>query len=268
MILVRKNIIINAAVLFITAAIIEMTLHELAHFIAAIMVNAKEIALHHNSVSANTEALSLANKIFIKAAGPIVSLLIGILFHYICSKQTKRDMLFLFNLYMCIFGYIGFGGYLMISPLFTYGDTGYIFDALHFPMAVTIAIAMAGIVMLFFLMKNLMKYFVEMATPAIAFDNDLRISLINSILFYPLMIGTIITTLLNFPVPTFASLIAPICSPFTMLWTYGDALKKKYPADNMSKDMTSINHIQYQWLIVFVATAIINRLLVIGLSYH
>ncbi len=268
MILVRKNIIINAAVLFVITAIIEMTLHELAHFVAAIMVGAKEIVLHHNSVSANTGDLSLNSKIFIKAAGPIVSLLIGILFHYICSKQAKRDMLFLFNLYMCVFGYIGFGGYLMISPFFTYGDTGFIFDALHFPMALTITIALLGVAMLFFLMKRLMKYFVEMATPEIAFDNALRISFINSILFYPLMIGTIITTLLNFPVPTFASLIAPICSPFTMMWTYGDALKKKYPADNMSKDLTSINHIQYSWLIIFVATVIINRLLVIGLAYN
>ena len=96
-------------------------------------------------------------------------------------------------------------------------------------MWLTIAIAAIGVLVLYFLMSNLVKYFVEMGTEEIAITKERRTPFINSLILYPLLFGIIITTLLNLPVPTFLSLIAPICSPFTIVWAYGDALKKKYP---------------------------------------
>ena len=120
----KTQIIINSTILFVVASTLEMTLHEFGHFFAAIMVHAKGISIHHNYVSNVDDGISLQSLLFIKGAGPFISLLIGILFQWICSHQTKRNMLFLFNLYMSAFGYIGFFGYLMIAPMFTGGDTG------------------------------------------------------------------------------------------------------------------------------------------------
>ncbi len=159
-----KNIFINSTLLFVTASIIEMTLHEAGHFVAAMIVGAKEISLHHNYVISNSDNLTLSARIFEKAAGPIVSLIIGILFHIICLKQKKRNMLFLFNLYMSVFGYIGILGYLLISPFFISGDTGYICYVLNFPLWLTFLVAISGAVIAFLLMRNLMRYFVELGT--------------------------------------------------------------------------------------------------------
>ena len=86
-----------------------MTLHELGHFAAAILIHAKNVTLHHNYVSTETTDMSLSGAIFYAAAGPIVSLLIGACFHLVCSLQKKRNMLFLFNLYLTVFGYIEIG---------------------------------------------------------------------------------------------------------------------------------------------------------------
>jgi hypothetical protein len=42
-----------------------------------------------------------------------------------------------------------------------------------------------------------------------------------------LFAGIIITNLLNLPVKTALSLIAPLTSPFTLMWANGYALKQK-----------------------------------------
>lgn len=263
-----KNLIMNSTILFVVASTLETTLHELGHFIASILLHAKDVFLYHNYVSSNTENLSLNNTLIIKAAGPLVSLLIGILFHFNCSHRTDRTLSFLFTLYLSAFGYIGFFGYLMIAPFFTYGDTGYICMALEFPLWLTISIAFSGAIILYLIMRNLMKYFVEIGTPEIISNKPLRSVFIHSLIFYPLVFGICITTLLNLPVPTFASLIAPLFSPFALLWAYGDALRKEYPATYMNQDLQFINTKNYKWQLLFVLTVFINRLLIEGFSFH
>jgi hypothetical protein len=264
----RKNIIFNSSLLFVIASMLEMTLHESGHFIAAIFCHAKDVTLFHNNISDSVDGLSLVKVIFIKAAGPFVSLMIGFVFHFICSRQSKRNLLFLFNLYLTIFGYIGFFGYLIIAPFFTDGDTGYICYALNFPFWLTISIAAAGAGILYLLMLKLTKYFVEMGTKEIVTTKELRIPFIHSLILFPLLIGIIITTLLNFPIPVFVSLIAPVCSPFTIMWTYGHALSKNYPTEKTNRDIHSIDKINVVWIIIFVLIILLNRFLVHGISVN
>jgi hypothetical protein len=262
------NLIINSSILFVITSTLEMTLHELGHFIAGHLVHGKGIILFHNYVSGDSENMPLNQVLFVKAAGPLVSLFIGIIFQLICVKISTRNLTFLFCLYMSVFGYIGFFGYLMIAPVFTYGDTGYIFNALNFPMWIIICIALSGAVILYFIMRSLMKYFVALGTEEISNSKELRSPFVNSLIFYPLLIGILITTLLNLPVPTFASIIAPLCSPFAIMWAYGDALRKIYPHTIMSKDLLSINSKNLKWLIALILIVLMNRLLVMGFSIH
>jgi hypothetical protein len=264
----QKYVTINSALLFVITSITVMTLHECGHFLAAILVHAKQIALHHNNETNIDAGLPLASVLFIKGAGPLVSLIIGMLFHLGCSLQAKRDTLFLFKLYMSAFGYIGFFGYLMIAPVFQGGDTGYICYALGFPPWLTITIAVTGGIVLFLIINKLMKYFVEMGSKEIIADKPGRIAFMFHLLIYPLASGLIITTLLNLPVPAFISLIAPICSPFTFLWGYGNAMYKKYPSANANKQFDSFNKIK-PWLFISLALVIIvNRLLVHGIFWN
>ena len=144
-----KYVTFNSTILFIVACILQMTLHEFGHFFVAIFVHAKGISVHHNYVDNIDEGLPLRSILCIKGAGPLMSLIIGIVFHITCSLQKKRNITFLFELYMSVFGYIGFFGYLMTSPIFTNGDTGYICLALKFPIWLTIIIAVSGTFILY-----------------------------------------------------------------------------------------------------------------------
>jgi hypothetical protein len=261
----QKYVTVNSALLFVIASITTMTLHEFGHFVAAILVHAKQISLHHNNETNIDAGLPLIRALLIKGAGPLVSLITGLLFHYLCSRQTTRNMLFLFKLYMSAFGYIGFFGYLMIAPVFQDGDTGYIFHALGLPLWLTIIIAVIGAFALFFIINTRMKYFVEMGSKQIIADHRSRRSFMDALLIYPLAIGIVITTLLNLPMPAFISLISPICSPFTFLWGYGSAFYKKYDTGNYNKDFKSLNKIKPWLFVFFILVVIVNRLLVPGI---
>jgi len=262
----QRQIIINSTILFVVASTLAMTLHELGHFFALIMVNAKAIAIHHNYVSNDSTGLSLQGMLFVKAAGPFVSIVVGMLFHFICSRQTKRNLLFLFNLYMSAFGYIGFFGYLMMAPLFTGGDTGYICYALGFSIWMKIIVGLGGVAILWYLMKVLARYFVEMGSKEIVERKETRKVFTHSLLLYPIFIGIILTTPLNLPIKAVLSLIAPICSPFSFFWGYKDVLTKDYPMDNANKEFESLGKF-HSWVFIALAlTIIMNRLLVAGIS--
>lgn len=261
----HRNIIINSSVLFVLSATLEMMMHEGGHSIAALIAGAKQIVLYHNYVTDSIDGISPNGLIFINAAGPNVSLLTGLIFHYLCYTHSTRNLFFLFCLYMSVFGYIGCFGYLMVAPFFIYGDTGYIAYLLGSPMWLTVILAVFGAFLLFILMKNLTRYYVEMGTRDIISDNKTRRTFINSLMLYPLLIGILVTTLLNLPSPTFLSLLAPICSPFAIMWTYGYAVNKKYPEDKMNTNIRTVDRIEFLWVVVLLLVININRMLVTGL---
>ncbi len=253
--------------IFVLATLWQQTLHEFAHFVAAILLHSKDVTLFHNYVQHDTSALSLNSTLVIAAAGPLFSLLVGVLFQSVCANFAKRNLLFLFLLYMSAFGYINFGGYLLVSPFFRGGDTGYIFAQLNFPLWLTILCAIGGCVFLFFSMKMLCKYFIEMGTEAIINDKAQRKAFIGSIIENPLYIGVAATTLLNLPVVTFLSLLYPICSPFTLFWTFGYLYDTNYPMQKANKNLSTIEKLSWPLITFFVVSAIVNRLLVYGVRF-
>ena len=261
----EKNIVINSTMLFVIASILTMTLHEFGHFFTSILVHAQQISIHHNYTSNSSVGVSATRSIIIKITGPLVSLIIGIFFHFICSRQEKRNILFLFLTYMSIFGYIGFFGYLIIAPFTPGGDTGYVFYALGFPIWAMILLAILGVVALYFLINSLMKYFVEMGSKEIIENGVDRVKFIRSLIFYPLVIGIILTTLLNLPVPVIISLIAPICGSLSILFGYDNASKKDYSFNNTNKEFDQFNKLNLILFGFFLLTIILNRLLVYGI---
>jgi hypothetical protein len=263
-----RYVILNSTILFCVAHVLEMTLHEFGHFFASIMVHAKGISMHHNYVSNIDAGLPLKSIIFIKAAGPLVSLVIGMVFHIICFNQKKRNLTFLFNLFMAVTGYIGIFGYLMISPFFTDGDTGYICSALKFPLWLTISVAIAGALTLYFLIRNLMIFFVEMGTKEIVDRKETRTTFIHALLSVPVILGIAVTTLLNLPVISILSLIAPVFSPFTFFWDYGNALYKKYNLKITNDQFHKLNSFNPLLIILLIFTIIYNRLLVKGIYFN
>jgi hypothetical protein len=259
---------LNSTILFIVACILQLTLHEFGHFFAAILVHAKGISVHHNYADNIDEGLLLRSILLIKGAGPIVSLIIGIAFHIACALQKNRNLVFLFKLYMSVFGYIGFFGYLMTTPIFTGGDTGYICASLHFPLWLNIVIAVTGAILLYVIVSYLMKYYVEMGTNEIIDKRETRVSFIHSILLLPVLFGIPFTTLLNLPVMVLLSLIAPFFGPFTFLWGYGSALTRKYKLQTTNDNFEKLNTLNFALIILLIITIIYNRMLVKGIYYN
>lgn len=263
----KRNIIINSSLLFIIAFLWQTTLHELGHFTAAILLHAKDVTLYHNYAVYNSNGLSMSNLLAIVSAGPLFSLFIGVLFHFLCSRYKKRNSAFLFLLYMSSFGYICFGGYLMIAPFFQNGDTGFVFHQLGFPLWLIIVFALLGVVFILFISKLLGKYFAEMATEEILNDKQQQKIFSDVLIKYPLYIGVIITTLLNLPVVAFISLLYPLGNPMNMFWIYGYVTDTKYATDNANKQFDKLEKIQPFLIVAFFITMIVNRLLVFGLHF-
>lgn len=260
----KRNIIINSTMLFVIATMWQQTLHELGHLVAAIILHSEDVTLYHNSVEHDPSAISMASRLMIASAGPLLSLLSGLLFHFVCANYKQRNILFLFLLFMSSFGYINFGGYLLMSPFFQSGDTGFVFSQLGFPLWLMILLSLAGVVFLFLSMKNLSKYFVEMASSEIINNKEQRAAFIASLIMIPLCIGIIITVILNLPVPTFLSLLYPLTSPFTFFWIYGILLKKNYTNLNTNTNLENLTTINKSVIVVVIITVIVNRVLVNG----
>lgn len=263
--IVQRNIIANSTMLFVITSVLVMTLHEFGHFFVSILVHARQLSIHHNYTSNSSEGISLTSMLFIKGAGPFVNLIVGVLFHFICSRQTKRNALSLFYAYMSLFGYVGFFGYLIIAPGTPGGDTGYVFYALDVPLWAMDILAVIGVIALYILINRLMRYFVGMGSKEIIENERERTRFIRSLILFPLTIGIVLTTLLNLPVPVIISLIAPICGSLTILFGYGNALKKNYSLENTSSEFEQFNKFNFPLFIFFMLTIVVNRLLVHGI---
>lgn len=256
-----RNLTINAILLMVVAAIIEMTLHETGHFLCGRFFHAASLSMHHNYVGYGRQSLNLMQQIWIAAAGPLTSLAIGFLFHFILSRQKRRNYFFLFNCYFAAHGYIGFLGYLMISPIAAKGDTGFIMHQLKFPIYITIAVAVIALLILRKLIHVITKYIMEFATMEIYRDAVLRKKYVNAVLLYPIYLGLIIIILMNLPVPIWISLMAPF-SIFSFFFAFGEALKKDYGQIHFNTNEAALFKIQPAIIVSFVLVLILNRILV------
>lgn len=258
----RYKIVINSSVAFIIASILEMTLHEGGHFCAALF-SGYHATLHHNYVSYGD--MPLHTHIITALAGPAVSLFIGMICGGIINTKRLRGMNALVVLYLSIFGYIGFFGYVMIAPFFSYGDTGYVLNAIGCPMWLMVILSLSAVAVFYFLSKAWAVHFIGLMSRATASDFQKRKSFIYSLVLFPLFSGIIITTLLNLPVPTALSLIAPLTSPYVILWAFGHYLKKE--GRYFDEEESIGKKIYWGWLAVMALIIAVNRFLVSGIGY-
>lgn len=265
----RKQTILalNVSVFFIFASILELTLHECGHFIAGCIMHLKPV-LYHNYVNHPIETITQRQRICFAAAGPIVSLLIGIACGTTLRYRNGANFMSLFLLLMAVFGYIGFFGYMAVAPFFTYGDTGFVLEALGAPLWLIVLLAVGSVGALFYVLKGLARFFVSFMSRATAEDSKRRSTFVFYMITVPFFIGMPITTLLNLPVPTFLSLLAPLCSPFSLFWVYHYYITA-IPRQRWGYDESELltRKISVGGVIALVVVVIINRLLVGGFSF-
>ena len=260
----KMRLTLNAVTLFVSASILEMTLHEGGHFLAGIVMHMRPV-LHHNYVSSASDSSTPNAGIWFAAAGPFVSLLLGIITLLMLRTGRPQGFTKLFLWYFSISGFIGFWGYLMIAPFFSYGDTGYILRALNCPIWLIILLAVVGLAMLAVCVRLLAPFAVSLMNTQTSQDKGSRKKFVFGITELTLYIGIPIIALLNLPTPTFLSILAPLMSPWSLLYAYGYYLKGKPYKGTYDEQERSRGNMPIIWFVLLGATVIVNRLLVMGL---
>ncbi len=150
---------------------------------------------------------------------------------------------------------------------FADGDAGYVFQALSFPLWLVILLALLSFVVLYILMVKLTRNFVLICPIEVLEMDHSRAQFMAKTVLFPVIIGIVIITLLNLPAIALLSLIAPVMSPFTILWTYPIAVKRDYPGLISNLDFDKINRFSPTILTGLLAIILINRLLVSGIQF-
>jgi len=256
----RATVILNATIAFVIVAILSMTLHEAGHFLASVSIGYPAI-LHHNYVQHSEEPIQV--RLISSAAGPLTSLLIAVVFHCLVQRRSFMGITALTMIYMSMLSYAGFFGYLAIAPFYAYGDTGFILRTLACPVWLIVVMALAGVAAAFFVIRSFGIHLVALMDEATATDLHTRKKALYDLIFFPLFLGMIVTTLLNLPAPTPLSLIAPLTSPLMILWPfrhYATVPGVYYTGNHLQK-------LSVAGIILLAVVVVINRLLVPGLQF-
>lgn len=210
-----KALLFNSILIAVTASIITTILHEGAHYVTSLSLGVPA-ELHHNYVS-TPDTTPAVDATIISAAGPLFSLLFGILAVFISIRIAKISLFKLFMLWLGMQGILTFFGYLLIAPIAAEGDTGKVFSYFGFPIYLSIGIAVASFIFINKVFSRFAQYFTFYKSAEFYDKNeDCR-----QLLTYPIFGSIIFVTLLNLPVVVWVSLLPTVFMPMTFFATMG-----------------------------------------------
>ncbi len=249
----KQFIILNAAILYVIAFLLTTIFHELGHALAGAHFGSQPV-LHHNYVDYHAiNQLPAIKKVYIALAGPLVSLLQGILAGWLFLKIKKQTLSKLFLLWFSILGLANFFGYLMTGPIFQEGDIGKVYQLLHTPFILQIIIAVAGAVILFYAAFQLTVPYLQFSYQPIWVSNaKSRKQFALHIIIFPWLIGATIVTVLYLPVIAVVSIIYPFTSGmiFIFPWKHAKRVNNIRCSEDMGIGKPSV--ILYASLIVLI----------------
>lgn len=222
----KYKITINSAIIYIIAFLLTTMIHELMHALVGSISGSNPI-LHHNYVEhVSVEHLSINQKISIKLAGPLISLVQGILSGaiYFIIRTKSHKLIHLFLLWLSVLGFLNFLGYLMTGLLFSDGDIGQVYMITNTPLWLQLVlsiIASSLIVFIAYKMTNPYLRFSYMKEWVESGRSRKNFSL--HILFLPWIIGSSIITILYLPVIALVSIIYPIMSGMIFIFPWQNA---------------------------------------------
>lgn len=255
-----RNTLINSTLAFISAFFITTFIHEFGHFISNYFFGAHPV-LFHNYVEAPDQDLTSYAKIFIALAGPVTSLVQGIVFSLILSSTKRNTVFHLLYLWLSLLGFVNFFGYLMMTPLSTAGDTGKVAELIQLPYIYRILISLAGLIIVIIIMLKIGKYFANFIPAQRELPKKRKY--VYYIMFYPILIGSVINTIFAFPIPVIISVIYPATSSFVIMSSFGVIMR----SNEAPKTKTNVqNKIHSSILFLLIFWIIVNRLLTLGIG--
>lgn len=255
-----KNILTNSTLAFVSAFIITTFLHESGHYLSYWLCGGNP-TLFHNYVLTGDEPLGTAAIVISALAGPLTSLVQGLIFGMTVSKSRKNNMRHLLFLWLSLLGYVNFFGYLGMTPLSTRGDTGKVAELLNIDSSMRILIAIVGfIALVFFILKTARNF-----SNFIPENQDLnkRARYVYCLMFFPIIIGSLFNTALAFPAVSFLSIVYPATSPYVIMSSFNVILKSSSSA---ASPPGFENKIMVPMVLLAMCAIILNRLLTLGVG--
>ena len=249
---------INSTLAFICAFFITTFIHESGHFITYLIFGADPV-LYHNYVQAQSDNLSTLALIITVMAGPVASLLQGIAFSIWAFMRRKKDVMDLLILWLGLLGLVNFFGYLLLTPFSTAGDTGKAATLLQLGVPSTYFIAAAGLTVVIVLVLKIGRIFADFI-PADLIGRE-KGKYVYAIMFYPILIGSVVNTALAFPVPTIVSILYPATSAFVIMSSFR-AILRSHRSDAHRSELRE--RIQLPLVVLTLVCVMMNRLLTLG----
>lgn len=141
---VERLLLGNSTAALVLAGIVGVALHELAHAVAGLTLGVTP-TVHRSYVSFDPE-LDAAGQIVTAAAGPLFSLVFGVVVYLTC-RNVGRGAVRLLALWLGLVSMQNFFGYCLIAPIAPPGDSGMVLGLLGAPgivYAVAVVVGVAG----------------------------------------------------------------------------------------------------------------------------
>ncbi len=254
--------IINSTIGLTSAFLLTIILHELAHYLMSISLD-YETTLFHNRVITKTNGIK-THEMLIAGIAPFFSLVQGII-AYTFSKNIKSNSTSLFILWFGLAGIITFFGYLMIAPVIPVGDTGKVFSMLNISLIFQIIISILAVVTITILLIKSAKRFERFAIEDFGNTKTTRKKWAISLILIPLLISIVLITILQFPIPHIASVLATVCAPFSIMAIFGTFIGNKNELITDLRGKSINEHISIPLILLFILIITVNRILVSGI---
>ncbi len=255
-----RNILINSTLAFVSAFIMTTFVHEFGHFLSYEFLGAHP-TLFHNYVQTQTQSLSIPAKIISAMAGPVISLIQGLVFGRIAATRKGNGISRLFVLWFSLLGFVNFFGYLVTTPFSTAGDTGKVAEMLGIGFAGKLGIALVGLVLLLWILTKVAVNFGHF----IHEQNDrvLRAKYIYRIMFFPILIGSLVKVILAFPAPAVLSILYPATSSFVIMSSF-PAILRSVKTQTIRPPFE--DRIMKSMIVLAVCMILWNRILTLGIG--
>lgn len=240
----------GAATLHYTAAFLLTTLvHELGHALTSKLLGGQPV-LYNTSVNNLNEHLPVGREVAIALAGPLLSLVQGLVFLNWAWRRRGAGDAALWRLYLGVFGIVNFLGYLLIGPLVPYGDIGQVEALWHWPTWSTVGLAVVAGIGVQFAVASTGPLFLDQG-PGLA--RPARGRLMQALVALPWLLGSVLITVLSWPLPTPISLLYPILSSMVLGTAWGRAMRASYPDDAPARDAPLLHQLHLGWAVAALA---------------
>lgn len=246
----NKALGINSTLILISSTIIFTVLHESAHFITAEYFGL-DPHLHRNYVHLGKKGSEI-QEVIVAAAGPLFSLVSGVVITYLSVRLKKPCLFKLFLLWLGVGSLLACLGYILIAPFVKNGDTGKVFSYLGIPTSVAVIIAILSFLFIRWLFTGFADQFVfyKYELPFNLKENQRQLFL------YPILVSICIMLILSLPVLFWINVLPVVFMPLAYL-----SISRRYIKLDLKDAELVIERVSPALIILTVISVIAFRLL-------